>query len=232
MKNILITGGSKGIGRAIAERFAQAGFNIALVARNRETLEKAQLELTTDYPDIEVLAFSADLGRADEAVKVAQHLSVQWAHLDVLVNNAGLFLQDDLLTEPAENLARMMQVNLFGPYHLTRALRPYLPKHGHIFNICSVASRKSFPGSGSYAISKHAMLGFTRALRLELLEENIKVTAVLPGATWSSSWEGADIDPKRIMQGSDIAEAIYGAWNTSPNTVVEELMLRPQRGDL
>ncbi len=232
MKNILITGGSKGIGRAIAERFAEAGFNIALVARNQETLEQAQLELKTAYPDIEVLALSADLGKADEAIKVAQTVSAHWPQLDVLVNNAGLFLQDNLLTEPAENLEKMMQVNLFGPYHLTRALRPYLPKQGHIFNICSIASKQSFPGSGAYAISKHAMLGLTRALRLELLEENIKVTAVMPGATWSSSWEGADIDPKRLVQGSDIAEAIYGAWNTSPSTVVEELILRPQLGDL
>ncbi|GJM36197.1 MAG: oxidoreductase [Saprospiraceae bacterium] len=232
MKNILITGGSKGIGRAIAERFAQAGFNIALVARNLEGLERAQLELTTKFPQIEVLVFAADLGKADEAIKVAQTMSSHWQQVDVVVNNAGLFRQGALLTEPAENLVKMIEVNLYGPYHLTRALRPYVSKHGHIFNICSVASKKSFIGSGSYAVSKHAILGFTRALRLELEEEAIKVTAVMPGATWTSSWDESDIDQNRIMKGSDIAEAIYGAWNTGPSTVVEEIVLRPQLGDL
>lgn len=231
---ILITGATKGMGRAMARKFAQAGADVALTARTEKDVRTLETELKTQFPDRLMLALVADISSAEDVVRLSDRIKSEWGHLDVLINNAGLFLQGDLLEEPESNLDRSLQVNLYGPYRLCRQLVPLMIKagRGHIFNICSVASKIAFPNCGSYVISKHALLGLTRSLRLELMDKNIKVTAMLPGATWTASWDGADIARERIMQVEDIAEAVYAAWKLGPSTVVEEMQLRPQLGDL
>jgi NADP-dependent 3-hydroxy acid dehydrogenase YdfG len=123
---------------------------------------------------------------------------------------------------------------LYSAYYLTRALLPMmLPRRdGHIFNMCSIASIMAYPNGGSYTISKFALLGFSKVLREEMKTKGIKVTAILPGATWSDSWAGADYPPERLMQADDIAKTIWAAYNLSDSAVVEELVIRPQLGDL
>lgn len=232
--SVLITGATKGIGRAIAERFASAGARLAVTARTQVDVESLQQHLEKSYPGTEVLPIVADVGDAEDISRISDAIEEKWGRIDVLINNAGLFIQDDLLKEAESNLDRSLQVNLYGPYRLCRALVPMMPAagKGHIINICSVAAKIAFPNSGSYVISKHALLGLTRALRLELREKGIKVTAMLPGATWTSSWEGADIDSNRLMQPEDVAEAVFAIWKLGPGTVVEEMQLRPQLGDV
>lgn len=232
--SVLITGATKGIGRAIAERFAKDGARLAVTARTEADVEQLREELEKKYTQTEVLPIAADVGKPEDISALSDAIEQKWGKLDVLINNAGLFIQDDLLMEPESNLDRSLQVNLYGPYRLCRELLPMMlaAGHGHIINICSVASKIAFPNSGSYVVSKHALLGLTRALRLELREKGIKVTAMMPGATWTSSWEGADIQPERIMQPEDVAEAVYAVWKMGPSTVVEEMQLRPQLGDL
>jgi short-subunit dehydrogenase len=105
-------------------------------------------------------------------------------------------------------------------------------KQGHIFNICSIASIKAYANGGSYSISKFAMLGFSRNLREEMKPHGIKVTAVCPGATMTASWEGAGIDPQRIMEVNDVAEMVLASSRLSPMAVVEDIIIRPQLGDL
>jgi short-subunit dehydrogenase len=105
-------------------------------------------------------------------------------------------------------------------------------KSGHIFSIGSIAGLTAYANGGSYAISKWAMLGFTKCLREELKNYNIKVTSVLPGATYTASWEGVDIPEERFMKAADVAESVWGAYNLSPYSVVEEIVIRPQLGDL
>lgn len=232
--SVLITGATKGIGRATAERFAREGCRLAVTARTETDVNQLRDELERRFPDSEVLPIVADVGKSEDVSTLADAIEEKWGRLDVLINNAGLFLQDDLLMEPESNLDRSLQVNLYGPYRLCRELLPMMlaAGHGHIINICSVASKIAFPNAGSYVITKHALLGLTRALRLELREKGIKVTAMLPGATWTASWEGADIKPERIMPPADVADAIFAAWKLGPSTVVEEMQLRPQLGDL
>jgi short-subunit dehydrogenase len=127
-----------------------------------------------------------------------------------------------------------MAINLYSAYHLTRALlsclRPY--RRGHIFNMCSIASLIAYPNGGSYTISKFALLGFSKALREELKPEGIKVTSVMPGAAWSDSWRGANFPVERLMQADDIAKMIWAAYQLSDSAVVEDLVIRPQLGDL
>lgn len=117
---------------------------------------------------------------------------------------------------------------------MTRGVAPAmkLKKAGHIFNICSIASIQAYPNGGSYAISKSAMLGFSRCLREELKTDNIRVTAVMPGATLTASWAGTDLPDERFMKVEDIANTIHSAYQLSNHSVVEEIIIRPQLGDI
>ncbi|HTQ27642.1 MAG TPA: SDR family NAD(P)-dependent oxidoreductase, partial [Puia sp.] len=154
--------------------------------------------------------------------------------IDVLVNNAGLFLSGSVYNEEAGVLEEMIETNLYSAYHLTRALLPSMmkQKRGHIFNICSIASLNAYPNGGSYSISKFALAGFSKNLREEMKPFGIKVTAVYPGAVYTDSWAGSGVDPRRIMESADIADMVYAASTLSPQATVEEILLRPQLGDL
>jgi short-subunit dehydrogenase len=128
----------------------------------------------------------------------------------------------------------MINANLYSAYNTTRGIVPGMKKKrsGHIFNICSIASIKAYDNGGSYAISKFAMLGFSKCLREELKEFGIRVTAVLPGATRTASWAASDLPDERFMRIEDIAETIYAAYTLSGRSVVEEVIIRPQLGDI
>jgi NADP-dependent 3-hydroxy acid dehydrogenase YdfG len=123
---------------------------------------------------------------------------------------------------------------LYGTYHLTRALLPAMmkKKSGHIFNISSIAGLKAYANGGSYSISKYAVRGFSKNLREEMKPFNIKVTTVYSGAVFTDSWAGAGINPERIMEVDDIANMIYAASLLSPQACVEDIVIRPQLGDL
>lgn len=232
--NAVITGGTKGIGLAIAEIFAGNGFEIAVAARTQSDLDALEQDFARRFPDSTLLAFCADLSQKEDVLAFAGAVAKRWPVVDVLVNNAGLFQPGKLLEDPDGFLENLLNGNFWSAYHLTRALAPAMADagKGHIFNICSVASQAAYPDSGAYAITKFALLGFSKSLRLELRESGVKVTAVLPGATWTSSWAGTTLDPKRFIAAADVAQAVYQAWNTGPSTVVEEIVLRPQLGDL
>jgi short-subunit dehydrogenase len=103
---------------------------------------------------------------------------------------------------------------------------------GHVFNMCSIASIKAYPNGGSYAISKFALLGFSKVLREELKEYGVRVTAVLPGATRTASWDGIDLPEDRFMRAEDVAETVFSAYSISERSVVEEIIIRPQLGDI
>lgn len=128
----------------------------------------------------------------------------------------------------------MLHVNLLSAYHLTRSLIQTMIKNrsGHIFNICSIAALQAYPNGGSYSISKWALAGFSKNLREEMKPFNIKVTSVHPGATYTSSWEGSGVEEKRIMEVNDVAKMIVAASKLSPQACLEEMVLRPQLGDL
>ncbi len=231
---VVITGSTQGIGLAIAKAFAAEGANLALTARTGVHLQRTQEELAKRFPSSQILIHPSDMGLMEEVRSFAEKVKSTFDQVDVLVNNAGLFLVGNMLEEPEENLSQMMAVNVLGPATLTRALMPWIKKSdkGHIFNICSVASQTYFPMSGSYSTTKYAFLGYTRALRQALKDKNIKVTAMLPGATLSRSWDGVEVDPQRLMQADDVAQAVVSAWKLPPTALVEELIMRPPLGDL
>jgi short-subunit dehydrogenase len=231
--NIIITGASKGMGKAIAEAFAQPGNQLLVCSRNELELYAMVGDLMQRYPDVTIKAQATDLSQKDE-VKNFAVWCLKFGTPDILINNAGQFVPGSIHNEEDGVLEQMLSVNLFSAYHLTRAILPAMiaAKQGQIFNICSIASLNAYPNGGSYGISKFAMLGFSKNLREEMKPLGIKVTAVCPGATLSSSWDGFDIDPKRIMECEDIAKMIYAASQLSLQAVVEDIVMRPQLGDL
>jgi short-subunit dehydrogenase len=230
--NVIITGASKGIGKAIATIFAANGYDIFLCSRNEVALYKAMEELQTRYPSIAVKAKAFDLSKqAQEFGKWILSLGIK---VDVVVNNAGTFEPGSVNNEPEGLLESQVATNVYSAYHLTRAVLPKMmeAKRGHIFNICSIASLNAYANGGAYSISKFAMDGFSKNLREEMKEHGIKVTAVYPGAVLTDSWGGFDNSEHRIMEAEDVAKMIYAASQLSAGACVEEIVMRPQLGDL
>lgn len=232
-KLLVVTGAGKGIGRAIATRFASSGFDVVLCARTQSDLEKLALELKQKY-GIQAYAFAADVSVPQQVDGFTKQVLQLGRPIDVLVNNAGFFLPGEVLNEPDGALEKTIEANLYSAYRVTRALVPTMKstRSGHIFNMCSIASIKAYPNGGSYTISKFAMLGFSKVLREELKEFNVRVTAILPGATRTASWDGTTFPDERFMPAEDIAETVWAAWSLGPRSVVEEVVIRPQLGDL
>jgi short-subunit dehydrogenase len=229
-----VTGATKGLGRAIAEILAKNGFDLLVCARTAAHLEQMQQDWAERFPDRRLHTFSADMSQKAEVLQFGAFVGKNCPALDVLVNNAGIFLPGAVSEENDGTLEKLIETNLYSAYHLTRALLPLMLPHrkGHIFNICSIASKVAYPNGGSYSISKFALLGFSKVLREEMKPRGIKVTAILPGAAWSDSWKGAELPQERLMQASDVAKALWGCYGLSDAAVVEELILRPQLGDL
>jgi short-subunit dehydrogenase len=232
--NCIITGASRGLGKAMAEKFAAAGYDLALIARDGPRLTGVQAELNTRFPTIRIDCFPADMSKKNEILSLGNGVVKAGITVDVLINNAGQFLPGNIHDEAEGTLEQMIEVNLFSAYHLTRALLPGMMarRSGHIFNICSVASLQAYPNGGAYSISKWALAGFSANLREELKPHGVKVTSVYPGAAYTDSWIGSGVDPHRIMEAADVAEMVYTASRLSPQATVEEILLRPQLGDL
>lgn len=231
--NIVITGATKGIGRAIAERFAKAGFELILCSRTHSDLLELKSELETKYRS-SCHVFVCDVGDRPSLKSFIINIINNFKCVDVLINNAGVFIPGGILREEEGTLEELFSINLASAYHLTRALMPLLRQSvkAHIFNMCSIASVTAYLNGGSYAMTKHALLGFSQNLREQLKKENIRVTAILPGATWSSSWKGSSIPLERFIPAEDIAELIFTAYSLNAQTVVEEIIVRPLKGDI
>ena len=232
--NAVITGASKGLGKAFARVFAEGGYNLLLCARTEADLKATETELARAFPGIKVLAAAFDLSREAGAKAFGAWVLENGGAVDVLINNAGRFIPGNLGDEPEGTLEAMMNTNLYSAYHLTRTLLPAMmeKKKGHIFNICSVASLKAYPNGGAYSVSKFALLGFSKNLREELTPHGIKVTAVSPGAAYTASWEGTGVDPERLMRAEDVARMVFAAASLSAQATVEDIIMRPQLGDL
>lgn len=233
-KRIIVTGATKGIGKAVTEAFAAEGFDLALCSRTLKDLADFKSELKAKHPEIEVLIKATDMSKKQEVIDFAEFVKSKWSQVDVLVNNAGVFFPGEILKEDDGILETMTETNLYSAYYLTRSVVPIMlpQKSGHIFNMCSIASLIAYPNGGAYSITKFALLGFSKVLREELKEKGIRVTSIMPGATWSNSWAGVDLPKERLMEAEDIASAILNAWKMGPSAVVEEVIIRPQLGDL
>ncbi len=231
---VVVTGASQGIGRAVAEALAAAydGATIALLARTEATLRATAdacaahgarpLVLPTDVTDDAAVAAAAEAVVADAGAP------------DVLVNNAGAFTPAPLLETTPDAFRSQVEVNLTAAFVVTRAFLGGMQARGtgHIFFMASVAALDAYPGSVAYCAAKHGLLGLARVVREETKDAGLRVTTLLPGATRTPSWEGTDLPADRFMPPEDIAAALVDAYRLSPRTVIEEMVLRPQEGDI
>lgn len=232
-KNVIISGASKGIGKAIAQLFAANGHTLFLCSRGEVALYKTVEELMTTYPAATIKAKPFDLSKKEQAIAFG-NWCLSFDVPDILINNAGLFEPGSVHNEPDGLLESQLATNLYSAYHVARTILPKMmqKKSGHIFNMCSIASLHAYANGGAYSISKFALYGFSKNLREEMRPHGIKVTSIHPGAVMSDSWGGYDNSSKRIMEAEDIAKMVYSASQLSIQACVEDIVIRPQLGDL
>jgi short-subunit dehydrogenase len=229
-KTAIITGGTKGIGRACVELFIKQGFQVITCARKVEDIEHMKRAINSSL----LFCMTADLSVKSQVKEFAEFALSIDAHPSLIINNTGIFIQGKLQEEEDGVLEKLMETNVYSAYHLTRYLLPGMisKKQGTIFNICSTASVTPYVNGGSYCMTKYALLGMTKVFREELKPYNIRVSAVLPGATLTSSWDGVDLPAERFIPPTDIAQTLWGVYNLHPQTVVEEILIRPIEGDI
>ena len=231
---ILITGASQGIGAAIAKVFAKElpRVRIALVARNAKNLDRvagacAKLGATVE-------AFTCDV--ADEIAVEALEAAVakRFEHVDVLINNAGVFAAAPFVKTTVAEFDRIVAANLRSAFLMTRAFVPAMieRKSGDVFFMSSIAGLDAYPDSAAYCAAKFGVTGLAKVLRAETRAHGVRVCCVHPGATWSPSWSASGVAEERIMPATDVARAFFDVYRLGRNTVVEEIVLRPQLGDL
>lgn len=225
--NAIVTGATKGIGKAIAVKLAESGYNLAVCARNYAELEMLAQELA--YTGVKIFYAVADCSIKEQVYRFCTAVSAEFGTIDVLVNNAGVFLAGALLDEEDDRFEQQQLLNVNGAYYFGKYFGRIMrsQQYGHIFNICSVASKEIIENAGSYCVTKSALLSLNCVLRQELSKYNVKVTAILPGSTLTSSWEGTTIPPERFVQPEDIASALYTILNLSSGVNVEEIILKP-----
>lgn len=233
-KTAIVTAGSRGIGRAVVLKLASEGFDVITCSRSKAKLEALHDDVSREAPHTKLYSVPADLSEkkgVNSFLAFVHDLSLE---IDVLVNNAGGFIPGKVSNEPEGALESMIDINLYSAYRVTRGVLPGMIKRnaGHVFNMCSVASITPYMHGGSYCIAKFALLGFSKVLREEMKEHGVRVTSILPGAALSDSWKGVDLPAERFMPVEDIASCIYHTYSLSSRTVVEDIVLRPQLGDI
>ena len=238
-KTALITGATSGIGRAVADIFAENKYNLIVTGRRSERLQELKATLERQH-GIGVLALCFDVRDNDEVVRNIESLPVEWRNIDVLVNNAGLavglnHIQDGVL----DDWERMIDTNIKGLLYVTRAVSPLMVARnsGHIVNICSVAGKEVYENGNVYCATKHAVDALSKAMRIDMLGHNIKVTNVCPGAvetefsivrfkgdTQRAAGTYKGIEP---LTGRDIAECIYFAVSLPKHVCINDMMIMP-----
>lgn len=231
-KTVIITGASRGIGRATALRFAAEGCFLALCCRsrqNRKSLETELNEYTSDY-----IVRDFDISSENDVSEFVKTVTNERDRIDVLINNAGIVRTGKVEDISSSDWDEVLSVNLKGTFLMTKYSLPYIPGGGHILNVGSNASKKGFPAWSSYCASKFGVLGFTHSLREEVRDRGIKVSSVLPGPTKTEIWNTLEgnWDKGKMMSPETTADMIYFVVNQPQNANIDEVDIVPSGGKL
>lgn len=232
---ILITGASQGIGAAIAKVFAKElpGCRLALVARSEKnlcTVAKACVKLGAGVAEV----FPGDVSVEADVAAVKAAVEKRFGVIDVLINNAGVFRAAPFAQTSVADFDHIVAANLRSVFLMSQAFVPAMAKRGRgdVFNMSSIAGLGAYPNSAAYCAAKFGVTGLSKVMREELREKGVRVCCVHPGATWSPSWSTSGVKEERIMPARDVARAFFDIYRLGRRTVVEEIVLRPQLGDL
>jgi len=227
MPSIFVTGAGKGIGRAIVERFAAAGWDVGGVTRTQGDVDSLNRLAAAGM----VRFWPADAAEAGQIAAVADEYAGTGGDLDLLVNNAGGFCYGSFRDTSAEALDALWRGNVVSAFTVTQALLPALIRgRGRIANIASIAAIKPLPFKAAYSATKAAQAALFRCLREEIAEHGVTVTNIYPGLTCTASFDGEEVDPATMMSAADVAEAVFRNCAPHGNLAVEELVLQPARG--
>ena len=238
-KIAFITGATAGIGKATAEILGIHNYNLILCGRRKERLEDLKEDIHK-VSDVDILTFQLDVRNKEEVEKAVHNLPADWKNIDVLVNNAGLAVGLDHIDKATvDDWERMIDTNIKGLLYVTRAVSPYMVKNnrGHIINIASVAGKEVYENGNVYCATKHAVDALSRAMRIDLLENRIKVTNIAPGLVDTEfstvRFKGDKKRADNVYQGltplyaEDVAEAILFAVTRPAHVNINDLLIMP-----
>ena len=234
MKNALITAATKGIGRAVAIAFAKEGINLAICARGEQDLLAFKNELLAINPNIQVVTVATDVSIKEQILQFAAKAEKELGAISIIVNNAGIYQPSSILDDADDTFLKSVNTNVAPAYELYRYFGKTMiaAREGHIFNICSVAALNPIAEAGTYSVTKFALLGLTKVMRLEMQQHGVKVTAVIPGSTLTSSWDGVKVEKDTMVLPEDIASAIINIYKMSPGANVDEIIIKPANGQI
>ncbi|HPI72453.1 MAG TPA: SDR family oxidoreductase [bacterium] len=227
-----VTGAGRGIGAAVALELARAGSRVALTSRSADQLQTVQRQIQ-DHSG-QSLILPCDVSDRAAVEKTALEIKNAWAPVQILINNAGSAVFAKIIQTREEDWDSMMQNNVKSAFLCCRAVLPDMiaAGSGQIVNIVSIAGRQPYYNCGAYCASKYALQGFTDVLRMEVRKHGIRVTAVLPGATDTAIWGDAHVERSRMMSAQQVAQTVAAVCCAQPPVMVEEILIRPQGGDL
>jgi len=237
-KIIMITGATAGFGRATARKFAKNGYDVIITGRRKERLDELEKELG-EYK-VEVLTLNFDVRKRYEVADIISGLPDKWKHIDILVNNAGLAVGLSHVDDAdVDDWDRMVDTNVKGLLYVTRAVAPLMVarKRGHIFNISSIAGTDIYENGNVYCATKSAVNSLSKAMRIDLLKHNIKVTNIAPGMAETEfslvRFKGDKEQAKQVytgvdaLTGDDIAEVIYYCATLPAHVCINDLSITP-----
>ena len=233
-KVAIVTGASKGIGKAIASAFAAAGAKVVLAARTRETLEQVAAELRES--GAEAVAVPTDVTDVDAVQRLIEQTLDAYQQVDILVNNAGIGHFGPVIDFAPDDWDTVLNSNLKAVYLCAKyALPPMLAQgSGQIINVLSIAAKVAFEASAAYCAAKAGALALTKVLAAEVRQQNIRVTAVLPGSVHTPFWDDVPQHPdfEQMLKPEHVAGTVVSVCQQPLGMVTEEIVVMPPLGIL
>ncbi|MCY3551248.1 MAG: SDR family NAD(P)-dependent oxidoreductase [Candidatus Poribacteria bacterium] len=237
-KVVVVTGASKGIGKATASAFAAAGAKVVLAARTRETLQQVARELSVggvSNPD-SILAVPTDVTDADAVQRLIERTLDVYQHVDILVNNAGIGHFGPVVDFAPDDWDAVLNSNLKAIYLCAKYALPSMLAQGggQIINVLSIAAKVAFEASAAYCAAKAGALALTKVLASEVRQQNVRVTAVLPGSVHTPFWDDVPQHPDfdQMLKPEHVADTIISICQQPPGMVTEEIVVMPPLGIL
>ncbi len=222
-KLAIITGASRGVGKAAAINFAKLGFDVALLAKNKDLLQTTAKEIKAKY-QVNAGVFSIDISNQKEVKNCINYILEHHHSIDILFNNAGI-LAPGLLDITEENIINQIETNILGTYYMLKAIAPKMKQQqsGYIFNMSSRSGKVAIPQFGAYSATKFAILGINEALYEEMMPYNVKVTALCPSVIHTDMSKDFNIPHEEKIQVDDIINTINYLLTLSPGALVKEI---------